>query len=93
MPEVINSNRHPFNIKQWHNFFAYGDVVCHDSSLEDDFFKGMKEHVRNYRKGELMDDTKLYNPFITAEDKKNPHKSYGYLIQPKLSQKFKEFMG
>ncbi len=84
---------YPLNIKQWHNYSAYGDVVCHDSTLEDDFFKGMKEHVRNYRKGQLMDYTKLYNPFITAEDKKNPHKSYGYLIQPKLSQKFKEFMG
>jgi hypothetical protein len=84
---------YPLNIRQWHNFSAYGDVVCHDSTLEDDFFTGMKESVRPYRKGQLMDYTKLYNPFITAEDKKNPHKSYGYLIQPKLSQKFKEFMG
>jgi hypothetical protein len=84
---------YPLNIKQWHNFSAYGDVVCHDSTLEDDFFKGMKEYVKPYRKGQLMDYTKLYNPFITAKDKKNPHKSYGYLIQPKLSQKFKEFIG
>jgi lecithin:cholesterol acyltransferase len=85
---------YPLNIKQWHNFSAYGDVVCHDSTLEDDFFIGMKENnVRSYRGGQLRDYVKLYNPFVTAEDKKNPHKSYGYLIQPKLSQKFKEFMG
>jgi hypothetical protein len=85
---------YPLNIKQWHNFSAYGDVVCHDSTLEDDFFKGMKENnVRNYTAKQLRDYVKLYNPYVTADDKKNPHKSYGYLIQPKLSQKFKEFIG
>ncbi|MBL1141923.1 MAG: hypothetical protein HND53_07835 [Proteobacteria bacterium] len=83
---------YPLNIKQWHNFSAYGDVVCHDSTLEDDFFKGMKEHVKPYRANDLKDYTKLYNPFENIDGKKNPHKSYGYLVQPKLSEKFKEFM-
>jgi hypothetical protein len=82
----------PLNIKKWHNFSAYGDVVCHDSTLEDDFFSDMKKYVKAYKAGELMDYTKLFNPFETSEGKKNPHKSYGYLIQPKLSQKFKEFL-
>jgi len=90
--EEERKRRFPLNIKKWHNFSAYGDVVCHDSTLEDDFFSDMKQHVRSYRSGDLMDYTKLYNPFITSEEKKNPHKSYGYLIQPKLSQKMKEFM-
>lgn len=84
---------YPLNIKQWHNFSAYGDIVCHDSTLDDDFFKGMKENVKNYKSGELTDYVKLYNPFENTEGNKNPHKSYGYLIQPKLSEKFKEFMG
>ncbi|MFT5396243.1 MAG: hypothetical protein ACI85N_001440 [Gammaproteobacteria bacterium] len=84
---------YPLNIKKWHNFSAYGDVVCHDSTLKDDFFDGMKKYVSAYRSDQLRDYTKLYNPFVNAEDKKNPHKSYGYLIQPKLSQKFKEFIG
>lgn len=84
---------YPLNIKQWHNFSAYGDVVCHDSTLNDDFFKGMKQHVKAYKANDLKDYTKLYNPFENSEEKKNPHKSYGYLIQPKLSEKFKEFMG
>lgn len=83
---------YPLNIKQWHNFSAYGDVVCHDSTLDDDFFKGMKQYVKQYKASELRDYTKLYNPFENAEGKKNPHKSYGYLIQPKLSEKFREFM-
>lgn len=84
---------YPLNIKQWHNFSAYGDIVCHDSTLEDDFFKGMKQHVKRYRSKDLKDYVKLYNPYKTTEGINNPHKSYGYLIQPKLSQKFKEFMG
>lgn len=84
---------YPLNIKRWHNFSAYGDIVCHDSTLDDDFFKGMKEHVRPYRSDELKDYVKLYNPYETPEGKKNPHKSFGYLIQPKLSEKFREFMG
>ncbi len=91
--EEERNRLYPLNIKQWHNFSAYGDVVCHDSTLDDDFFKGMKQHVKNYRASELRDYTKLYNPFENAEGDKNPHKSYGYLIQPKLSEKFKEFMG
>lgn len=84
---------YPLNIKKWHNFSAYGDVVCHDSTLKDDFFDGMKKYVKDYRSDALRDYTKLYNPFENTEGNKNPHKSYGYLIQPKLSQKFKEFMG
>ena len=72
--------------------FHRGDVVGHDSTIEDDFFSDMKKYVKAYKAGELMDYTKLFNPFVTGEGKKNPHKSYGYLIQPKLSQKFKEFI-
>ena len=83
---------YPLNIKQWHNFSAYADVVCHDSTLDDDFFEGMKKNVKNYKSGELTDYVKLYNPFENIDGDKNPHKSYGYLIQPKLSEKFKEFM-
>lgn len=83
---------YPLNIKRWHNFSAYGDIVCHDSTLDDDFFKGMKQHVKAYRSNDLKDYTKLYNPYVTTDGRNNPHKSYGYLIQPKLSQKFKEFM-
>lgn len=46
-----------------------------------------------YKTNKFRDYGTLYNPHDTSKDKKNPHKSYGYLIQPKLSQKFKEFMG
>lgn len=82
----------PLNIRKWHNYSAYGDVVCHDSTLEDDFFTGMKTNISGYRTGDLMDYTKLYNPYTRPDGDENPHKSYGYLVQPKLSQKFQEVM-
>ena len=83
---------YPLNIKQWHNYSAMGDIVCHDSTLEDDFFNGMENNITHCNPGDLKDFVKLYNPFETPTGKKNPHKSYGYLIQPKLSQQFIKFM-
>ena len=83
----------PTNVLRWHNYSAYGDVVCHDATLEDDFFEGMREHVGGYGRKDLRDYVKLYNPYRNRKDKANPHKSYGYLIQPKLSQKLRQFYG
>ena len=91
--EEERNRLYPLNIKQWHNFSAYGDIVCHDSTLDDDLFADMKKYVRPYKANDLKDYIKLYNPFINIDGDGNPHKSYGYLIQPKLSEKFKEFMG
>lgn len=80
----------PLNIEAWYNFSAVGDVVCHDSTLKDDFFETMREAVSQYKETPFQDYVELYNPYITDEGKQNPHKSYGYLIQPKLSQKILE---
>ena len=66
-------------------------MVCHDATLDDDFFTSMKSNVGGFGSNDLRDYTKLYNPFQTTRQKPNPHKSYGYLIQPKLSQKVREF--
>ena len=83
----------PTNVDRWHNYSAYGDVVCHDSTLDDDFFDAMRKQVGGYGRKDLRDYTKLYNPFKNTKDKGNPHKSYGYLIQPKLSQNVRGFYG
>jgi len=83
----------PTNIAQWYNYSAYGDVVCHDATLEDDFFVGLREHVGGYAGGDLRDYVHLYNPYKNHGGNPNPHKSFGYLIQPKLSQKLREFFG
>ena len=53
----------------------------------------MRKDVRDYKPGALRDYEKLYNPYVNAEGTNNPHKSYGYLIQPKLSQNMLRFFG
>ena len=82
---------YPTNLRSWHNYSALGDVICHDSTLEDDFFRGMRKHLRGYGTEDLRDYVKLYNPYRNESGKSNPHKSYGYLIQPKVSYNLRWF--
>lgn len=90
--DSIRRRYYPTNIDMWKNFSAYGDVVCHDSDLNDDFFDGLKEVFDGkYGPKSLADYVKLYNPYVNPQEKRNPHKSYGYLVQPKLSQNLIRF--
>ncbi|MCZ6777906.1 MAG: hypothetical protein V3U86_02960 [Acidobacteriota bacterium] len=84
---------YPTNIRRWQNYCAYGDIVCHDSTLDNDFFEGLRSDVGGYGRNDLRDYARLYNPYVGTAGKPNPHKSYGYLIQPKLSQKLRSFLG
>ena len=84
---------YPTNIGSWHNYAAYGDIVCHDATLEDDFFEGMRANIDGYASDSFRDYRKLYNPYRGRNGKPNPHKSYGYLIQPKLSYNMRWFFG
>ena len=79
--------RYPANIDNWCNFSALGDVVCHDSTLHNDFHRDMREHglLKEAPSGN-SDYVRLYNPFRNDKGKGNPHKSYGYLVQPKLAK-------
>ena len=79
---------YPTNIDVWHNYSALGDMVCFDESLADDYMKNMKEFgfLKDYR-----EYINLYNPYKDDETP-NPHKSYGYLIQPKLAKWITEFL-
>jgi hypothetical protein len=84
---------YPGNIDSWINLSAYGDVVSHDSTLEDDFMLPMKNEGMLPSSGEAHRDyIKLWNPFIAVSGKANPHKSYGYLVQPKLAQWIHQFI-
>lgn len=85
-----DERRYISNIKTWLNFSALGDIVSHDSTLKDDFMKNMQDIGLLDEKSK--DYVKLYNPFITPKNKSNPHKSYGYLLQPKLAEKLSEFL-
>ena len=77
----------PTNIEYWINFATLGDIVSHDQTLTDDF-KGIKKYVKDMR-----DYRGLFNPYRNEKDKLNPHKSYGYLLQPKLAKTMFRFFG
>jgi len=88
-----DARRYPANVDAWLNFSAYGDAVCHDSALKDDFHKTM-EHLGLLSSSAYSsrDYVKLWNPFTTVSGKSNPHKSYGYLVQPKLAKWIQAFL-
>ena len=80
-----SARHYPTLIDAWHNYSAAGDVVCHDSTLGDDF------HAEMQKLGALpssayaaRDYVNLYNAFKEPAGHVNPHSIYGYLLQPKL---------
>ncbi len=100
----IEERQYPTNIDYWHNYSCLGDVVAHDAELSDDFFEEMqrlkliKNNVGNTEKY-TIDYTDMHNPFKVVshagnkdKSKSNPHKSYGYLVQPRLGSWLVDFM-
>ncbi len=91
----------PTNIDFWHNYSCLGDVVSHHDIFKDVFFKPMRElgifpHGPEHR---AIDYAKLHNPFEVVshkgnegKEKRNPHKSYGYLVQPRLNTWLADFL-
>lgn len=73
--------RYPRNIRRWVNISAHGDLVALDQTLENDFI----EMLENSMIEEIKDIYKdVYNTY--HDDKgMNVHKSYGYLMNPKVS--------
>ena len=91
----------PTNIDRWHNYACLGDVVSHKHDFERDFFKEMKAltllPVRPAHRA--IDYANLHNPFEVVahhgnrtREKRNPHKSYGYLVQPRLGSWMIDFL-
>ena len=85
---------YPTNVLRWHNYSALGDIVCHDSTLMDDFLQPMRSlGLLCSAEDDARDYVDLYNPFKTVNgDDWNPHKSYGYLLQPKLGKWLRAFL-
>ena len=90
--------QYPVNIEYWHNYSCLGDVVSHQPEFEKIFFEPMRglgiisgaERTRDY--------VNLHNPFQVVahagnkgREMRNPHKSYGYLVQPRLSKQLSRF--
>jgi hypothetical protein len=91
----------PTNIDRWHNYACLGDVVSHQHDFESDFFDEMKdlEVLPSRPKHRAIDYANLHNPFEVVShkgnkgsEKRNPHKSYGYLVQPRLGSWLADFL-
>jgi len=92
---------YPTNIDRWHNYACLGDVVAHKTDFEEYFFDRMREVgvLHQTPKHRAIDYTSLHNPFEVVShkgnkgrEKRNPHKSYGYLVQPRLSTWLVDFL-
>ena len=85
--------RFPTNIERWHNYACLGDVVSHQHNFEKSFFEDMRNvnAIAKTPRYRAIDYANLHNPFEVVthsgnrkKEKRNPHKSYGYLVQPRL---------
>jgi len=75
------------NVQRWENYSALGDYVCHGLDMEKEFFAGMLRDLRHLKRSELRDYRELFNPYRETDGTPNPHKLFGYLVQPKLASR------
>lgn len=96
-----SKRQYPTNVERWHNYACLGDVVAHRTDFDEVFFKDMKKRraISNRPKHRTIDYVKLHNPFRVVthvgnknKEKRNPHKSYGYLVQPRLGSWVADFL-
>ena len=93
--------QYPTNIDNWHNYSCLGDVVSHQDDFNELYYSPMRELgiLPNKPKHRAIDYSKLHNPFEVVthsgnktREKRNPHKSYGYLVQPRLGTWLSDFL-
>lgn len=75
------------NVQRWENYSALGDYVCHGLDMEKEFFEGMLRDLRHLKRSGLRDYRELFNPYRDTDGTPNPHKLFGYLVQPKLASR------
>ena len=92
---------YPNNIERWHNYACLGDVVSHYNDFENLFFNNMRELgiLAKTPKYRAIDYVNLHNPFEVVShagnknaEKRNPHKCFGYLVQPRLGTWLADFL-
>jgi hypothetical protein len=98
---TLRHRLYPTNIDFWHNYACLGDVVAHHRNFHDIFFTPMRE-LKLFpanRKFRSIDYADLHNPFVVVSHagnrnrvKRNPHKSYGYLAQPRLGSWIADYL-
>lgn len=88
-----SARQYPTNIDFWHNYACLGDVVSHQKNFAEIFYQPMRALglFPARKKHRSIDYVDLHNPFVVVthagnrhRNKRNPHKSYGYLVQPRL---------
>jgi len=91
----------PTNIDCCHNYACLGDVVAHQKNFSDIFYRPMRELklFPSNKKFRSIDYVDLHNPFEVVthsgnrnKEKRNPHKSYGYLAQPRLGSWIADYL-
>ncbi len=96
-----SQRRFPTNIDFWHNYACLGDVVSHQKNFSDIFYQPMRELklFPSGKKFRSIDYVDLHNPFEVVthsgnrnKEKRNPHKSYGYLAQPRLGSWIADYL-
>jgi hypothetical protein len=97
----LRQRQYPTNIDFWHNYACLGDVVAHHKNFHDIFFSPMRE-LKLFpadRKFRSIDYVDLHNPFEVVSHagnrdrvKRDPHKSYGYLAQPRLGSWIADYL-
>jgi hypothetical protein len=73
------------NVRRWENYSALGDFVCHGLDMEKEFFSRMRKDIPHLGATDLRDYRDLFNPYREPDGTPNPHKVFGYLVQPKLA--------
>jgi len=97
----LRQRMYPTNIDFWHNYACLGDVVAHQKNFHDIFYapmRALKLFPAN-KKFRSIDYVDLHNPFEVVShtgnrkrEKRNPHKSYGYLAQPRLGSWIADYL-
>lgn len=93
--------RFPTNIERWHNYACLGDAAAHQRNFHDIFYQPMRKNgiFPPGPKFRSIDYVNLHNPFEVVthagnrkREKRNPHKSYGYLAQPRLGSWIADYL-
>ena len=97
----LKQRLYPTNIDFWHNYACLGDVVSHQKNFNEIFYAPMRQ-LKLFpasKKHRTIDYVDLHNPFQVVthagnrkREKRNPHKSYGYLAQPRLGSWIADYL-
>lgn len=72
----------------WINIRAVDDFVAHDGDIKDDFHQMLERNLLR----SITDEPEIYTFWVDEKGKCNPHKLYGYLNHPVVSEKVLDWL-